>query len=182
MNKSSQIFKEIINYIETNKILGNDKIHNIKEYINSKIGFDVIEEKNEMQKIISNLFEINDLININKNIFISLIKNNLFDERMTFVFCDIDWLNINDISEYINSHNFIFVTNDLRKNIVNITQIESCVICNDFLVEIYDYNKLISYLELKMNTLINNKVIENYLKNEESVSNFYINYLIKYIR
>ena len=182
LSKSSYIFKEIINYFENFNILNNEKILDIKNHINNKIGFEVIEEKNELQKIVANIFEVNDLIQINKNVFLSMMKNNIFEERTTFLFCDIDWICINDISEFINDHNFIFITNDLRKNINNITQIESCVICNDKLLEIYDYNKLISYIELKMNTSINNEIIESYLKNEDKPGNFFINSLIKFIK
>lgn len=182
LNKSSCVFKEIINYFENFNILSNEKILNIKNYINRKMGFEIIEEKNELQKIVTNLFEVNDLIEINKNVFLSMIKNNIFEERTTFLLCDVNWLSVSDVSEFINDHNFIFISNDLRKNITNISQIESCVICNDKLLEIYDYNKLISYIELKMNTSINHEIIESYLKNEDKPGNFFINSLIKFIK
>lgn len=59
-------------------------------------------------------------------------------------------------------HNFIFITNDFRKNIKSINLIESVVLLADTILEIASKEKFVSFIEKKMNSLLTPNNLENF--------------------
>lgn len=175
-NKSNIIYKQLIDWFNEKNIIDQNKIIDIVNEINNKYNFEILSDRSDIVKIISNLFELTTDIYLNKEIFISFLKNNIFDERQTFIFSNVNWLKIDDIKEFINNYNFIFINNDFRMNLNNFNQIESVVILGSTCIELADKEKVISYLESKINTPFKENQLNEYVNNKDSELSCKIHY------
>ena len=117
---------------------------------------------------------------LTKDIFLSFLENDFFDESYTFIICDIEWLKIFDVMKFINVHKFIFISNDFRKNINIIKHLEIVVFVNDdILFEILDIDKLTSYIENKLNYSLTNEDIKSYIEDSNLDLVIKINEILK---
>lgn len=164
-NKNFSIFKKAMELLNSKNILDEEKIDQIVTEINNEYGFEILENKIDINKIVNYLFSLNSDIYLTKEIYLSFLKNDVFDESYTFIICDIEWLKIFDIIEYINNHKFIFITNDFRKNINIVKHLESVVIVNkNSVFEILDTDKLLSYIENKLNYSLTIENVISYIE------------------
>lgn len=163
MSKNSEFTKLLISELINNEFLSNKKIDETINKINNLFECEIIQEAIDINKIISNSVELNDDLYLNKKLFLKILDNNMFNEKITFILNDIDWLKTNDVAKYLNSFNFIFVTNDLRKNISTMLDFEACVLLNNKVFEIANYSILISYLEKQLNIIVDEKVLSNFI-------------------
>lgn len=169
LSKSSTIYKELLDKSINSNLINEDLISEIMNNINEKFDCSILQDKKDWHKIILNLWELNDGLYLNKKIFKKILESNFYSEKITFIIHDVDWLQVDDVKNYINRFNFIFITNDLRLNIKNISNIETLVILEDKLIEILDSDKILSYLENKTRYHMSNKILKNFfdMKNDE---------------
>lgn len=151
MSKNSILFKNILDILLEENFLDEKILLKVLDNINNKFDCEILEEKKDINKIVNNLFEINENLYLNKKIFLKILSSNIFSEKITFIINDLSWLKVKDINSYINSYNFIFITNDFRKNISNIKELEIVVFVNKMIFEVVDHDKLISFLEKEIN-------------------------------
>ena len=136
------------------------------ENINAEIGNDFLSLKNEQNKLLQTLIEINSDVFLNlKDFLFFLNTNELNDEKFTFIINDVSWLKIDDIKRYANIYNFIFLTNDVRKQLINYdgVNIDNLIVNfneNKF-IDFIDVNKINEYLENILNIELTS---ENYVK------------------
>lgn len=166
-SKSSEFYKKIINFMIDQKFLNEKAIDQTIDFINKLFDFDILENDIDFNKVIVNLLSINGDKYINKKLFLKILSSNLYSEKMTFLFNDIDWIKYDDIKPFLNNHNFIFITNDFRKNISNVSSLESVSLVNNKIFEIYDTDKLISYLEKELNICIDQKILTNFFDDKD---------------
>lgn len=181
-NKNFVVFKKALELVNSKNIIDEIKINEIVDEINLSYNFDIIENKIDINKIINYLFTMKTDQYLTKDIFLSFLENDFFDESYTFIICDIEWLKIFDVMKFINVHKFIFISNDFRKNINIIKHLEIVVFVNDdILFEILDIDKLISYIESKLNYSLTNEDFKSYIEDSDLGLVIKINEILKKI-
>lgn len=169
LNRSSILIKKILNVLEDKKLVNNELLVNVVNEINKWIGIEYLSlNDGDEIKIINFLLEITKDIDLNQELFTFLIENDFWNEKMLFIFDNVSWLKTNKLLNYLNIHNFLIISNDFRNYIHSINELELvCIINNKYeYFDILDTEKLLDFLELKLNTKINKQNINDMLENK----------------
>ena len=165
-NKNNMFIHYVLEQIGIDNLFDLTKLEQDIENINAEIGNDFLSLKNDQNKLLQTLIEINSDVFLNlKDFLFFLNTNKLNDEKFTFIINDVSWLKIDDIKRYANIYNFIFLTNDVRKQLINYDgdNIDNLIVNfneNKF-IDFIDVNKLNEYLENILNIKLSS---ENYAK------------------
>lgn len=171
LNKNSILVKKIIDLLAQKELINNEIITKILDQINEWIGINYLDlNDGDELKIINLIFEVAKDIYLNQDIFLFLLKNNVWTQKMFFVLDNVSWLKINELYQYLNEHNFLIICNDFRNYITNYKEIELVCIINDKYenVDLVDSTKLINYLELKLNSPIDYKNLNSIMTDTSS--------------
>lgn len=180
-SKSSILVEKLIEKIETLPLINQDNQEKIKNLFNQEFNFNILEtNEGDHLKIINLLFEIVSLNYLDSKSLEILLLEILAKKRHLIIFNDLSWIKINYLTKFLNLHDFIIVTSDFRKYISNINQLELvCLVSANNYFEIEDANKLVAYLEQKMNMNIDQNFINN-LKKDYYSDNAYS--FLKYVK
>ena len=165
-NKNNMFIHYVLEQIGIDNLFDLTKLEQDIENINAEIGNDFLSLKNDQNKLLQTLIEINSDVFLNlKDFLFFLNTNELNDEKFTFIINDVSWLKIDDIKRYANIYNFIFLTNDVRKQLINYDgdNIDNLIVNfneNKF-IDFIDVNKINEYLENILNIKLSS---ENYAK------------------
>ena len=165
-NKNNMFIHYVLEQIGIDNLFDLTKLEQDIENINAEIGNDFLSLKNDQNKLLQTLIEINSDVFLNlKDFLFFLNTNELNDEKFTFIINDVSWLKIDGIKRYANIYNFIFLTNDIRKQLINYdcNNIDNLIVNfneNKF-IDFIDVNKLNEYLENILNIKLSS---ENYAK------------------
>ena len=165
-NKNNMFIHYVLEQIGIDNLFDLTKLEQDIENINVEIGNDFLSLKNDQNKLLQTLIEINSDVFLNlKDFLFFLNTNELNDEKFTFIINDVSWLKIDGIKRYVNIYNFIFLTNDVRKQLINYdgNNIDNLIVNfneNKF-IDFIDVNKINEYLENVLNIKLSS---ENYVK------------------
>lgn len=183
LTKKSELLYEIIDLISSYPIINNENLHKIIETINNNLQLEVVEmNEGDITKIITTFLEIIDLNYLDQNKF-EIILNKYLKSKKLFILNNISWVNSQRLYQYLNDHYFIVLTNNFCQYISNKNELETLVIFKDNLVftEILDYERLIAYLEQKINTSIDDKIIQDFLNQTTNFTNLQIMFYLQKI-
>lgn len=183
LNKKSELLKEIIDLTSTYPLINQDNLNQIIATINNNLALDVLSSNDgDIIKIISTFLEVNDLNFLDETKF-EIILNKYLNSKKLFILNDLTWLNNQQIYNHLNEHNFIIITNNFCNYIKHKNELETLVIFKNNYVytEILDYEKLIAYLEMKINICIDDKIFHNFLKQTDEYINSQIMFYISKI-
>lgn len=171
LNKNSETISMILKYISDFPIINEENIEKIVSLINNNEANINILETNEgdLNKIISIFIDVIDLGYFDLKKFMFLLKNNFFKNYKLIVFDNVDWINVDILGELINWNNFIIITNDFTKYLDKVTNIDLLTFFDNNLeyFDILDNEKIISYLESKLNIELNNNFYKNNILNDK---------------
>lgn len=173
LNKNSSFTIYLLDLIKNDKAIVNETvIQKIVALVNNQFETEILSQTYDVERLISLIFDVEDLGYLTKDVFLKLLKMNFWSNKTTFLINDLDWLKLNDVLPYLNMHTFIFVTSDFRKNVNNLTQFEAIVFMDENNVfDVLDKDKFIAFLELKTNFEINNVILDSFIKGEKSWQN-----------
>ena len=166
-NKTNNLYKKIIDYSLSSNLINSEKVREIINLINEQIGVDFILENNDLSKLIVSLFALNTNEYINENSFYKFLEFNKSDTKKLIILQDLDFIKISRLKEFLNFYDFIIITNSFSC-IEDVSNLETLVIWNNKsnYLEVIDADKLLSYLELKINIPITKEIFNNFIKNE----------------
>ena len=179
-NKTNNLYKKIIDYSLDNNLINNEKVREIINLINEQIGVNFISENNDLSKLIASLFALNDNEYIDEKSFYKFLEFNKLDTKKLIVLHDLEFIKISKLKEFLNFYDFIIITNSFSC-IENISNLETLIIWNNNsnYLEVMDIDKLLSYLEEKINIPITKEIFNNFIKNEQNMKlNAEINYFL----
>ncbi len=162
---------ELLNeYIGNENIINSNIVNDIINKINQKVDFDLLTQNDgEKSKLIQLIFEILDDKFIDEKslkIIIEHLKNS-----KVFILDDISWIKLDFLYKYLNEHNFIILTNDFRKLLINKNQIELVVNVknNNNFTEFLDSEILFKHLEHDIAYEIDNQRFNEFINEPNSV-------------
>ena len=184
LNKSNNLYKKIIEYNLNNNLVNSEKVREIINLINEQIGVNFVLENNDLAKLITSLFLLNDEEYIDENSFYKFLDFNKSDTKKLIILHDLRFIKISKLKQFLNFYDFIIITNSFSC-IENISNLETLVIWNNLsnYLEIMDTHKLLSYLEEKINIPITKEIINNFInlkgnmKLNAEISYFLLNFL-----
>lgn len=180
MSKKSVIMQLILDNIYDYEILNRDNIISIQNKINNLLGYELLENKDsDYIKLINLIFELIDSDFLNNEI-LKLIIDKILLEKKLIIIDNVSWLNIELISNYLNNHDFIILTNDIR-NLINSTKYFECYV-NEQLNEILDLDILINYLQKEINeNNIDQNILKDFLNKKDNYTSYKIHQIMKKI-
>lgn len=182
LNKSNFLYKKIIETIEDNSLVNQNLINNIIDKINNELELeDLLLPQYDISKIISACFELNNLGYLDETKIINLLNKLDFDEKKLIVFDNVKFATYENCKKLLNNFNILIICSDLRNVINNFKQLELCVYVNNFIFEIINVEKIISYLELKTSLLIEEKDLNDYLSKKVNKKSSTIHFYLKNI-
>ena len=169
-NKTNSLYRKLITYSLDNNLINNEKVKEIINEINKLIGVDFILENNDLTKLISALFALNSEEYIDEESFYKFLDFNKSDTKQLIIIQDLTFIKISKIKEFLNYYDFIIVTN-IFSCIENISNLETLIIWNNInnYLEVIDTDKLLSYLEEKINVPITKEIFNNFINNQENL-------------
>lgn len=184
LSKKSFLTKDVIDSLEIYPLINYENSINIINNINNKYDYELVNNTDgDITKIINSLVELNEIGYINKKIFKICIEQVFNGERKLFILDEIEWIKINDLSNYLNEHHFLIITNNFKKYITNLKEIEITSIYNgnNNISEILSADKLINYIETEINEPFNSDDFRRYLNESNTIFSSKISNLIKNI-
>lgn len=183
-SKTNNLYKKIITYLLDNNLINSEKLKEIINDINESIGTNYIQENNDLSKLISALFALNTEEYINEECFYKYLEFNKSDTKQLVIIHDLWSIKISKLKEFLNYYDFIVISNSFSF-IENISNLETLVIWNNTnnYLEVLDTDKLLSYLEEKINIPITKEIFNNFINNEQNmklnaeISYFLLNFL-----
>lgn len=183
-SKTNNLYKKIITYLLDNNLINSEKLKDIINEINESIGTNYIQENNDLSKLISALFALNSEEYINEECFYKYLEFNKSDTKQLVIIHDVWSIKISKLKEFLNYYDFIVVSNSFSF-IENISNLETLVIWNNTnnYLEVLDTDKLLSYLEEKINVPITKETFNNFINNKQNmklnaeISYFLLNFL-----
>ncbi|WP_041362724.1 hypothetical protein [[Mycoplasma] mobile] len=162
-------------------LISHEKINEMSNDINQKLGFEFVSTNLDLEKNTKSFLEIDKDLLINEINILNILKiiDKYSNETISIL---IYGIKLKNFSEFIfNKLNIIYLIDKLAYNL-SFENIEQLVFANKKeIVEIFDKEKLINYLESGTKTLITVEKINNYLKGEESFDSFLINKFLEKI-
>lgn len=180
--KNNHLVKMLLDKIVAEKIVDEQKILALTDAINNDLGFQAIEEAIDWSKMISNLFAIPEETYLDRNTFLKMLEHSIWQEKCTFIFCDLDWLSVSDLKPYLNLHNFIFINHDFRNNVRLVSELEAVVFLdetNRVMLELIDLEVFVNFLSVKTSEYCSLDDLTSYLKKEVNLKNRKIFYAIE---
>lgn len=169
-SKTNNLYKKIITYLLDNNLINSEKLKEIINDINESIGTNYIQENNDLSKLISALFALNTEEYINEECFYKYLEFNKSDTKQLVIIHDLWSIKISKLKEFLNYYDFIVISNSFSF-IENISNLETLVIWNNTnnYLEVLDTDKLLSYLEEKINIPITKEIFNNFINNEQNM-------------
>lgn len=182
LNKKSFLINEINNKIASNNLINIELINEVVTLINNELGFDLLTiSSGDNVKIIQLIFDICNDVFLNEQL-LKIILSHL-DEKKFIIFDNISWLKLDLLFKYNNEHNFVILTNDFRKYIVNKKHLELIVNVknNGDYVDFIDVDKIFSYIESKINTAFTDQNFHSFIRDLDSFESLKVLSIIKNI-
>ena len=182
LNKKSFLIKEINDRIANNSLINISLINEVINLINADLGFNLLTVSDgDNTKIIQLLFDICNDVYLNDQLLKIILAH--LDETKLIIFDNISWLKLQHLSNYMNEHYFVILTNDFRKYMVNKNSLELVVNVknNGDYVDFIDVDKLFSYIETKINTTFDEQKFFNFIKDLNSFDSLKIFSILKQI-
>ncbi len=169
LNKKSNIYSRIIELLFEYKIINYENINQIINIINGEYQYELLEiNEGDNSKLISMFFELLNDKYLDQNL-LEIILNNVFDDKKLIIFDNIEWINLEFLSKFLNQHHFLVLTNNFEKYIQNYKEFEILTIMknNYDYFDVLDINHLCVYLQSKLNINIDhNNIVELLHKND----------------
>lgn len=183
LNKSNFLYKKIIETIEDNSLINQELVDQIIEKVNLDLGLEnLLLSQYDISKIISACFEMENLGYLDEKTIFNLLNKLNFDEKKLIVFDNVKFATYENCKKLLNNFNVLIICSDLRFVINNFKELELCCLINNFVFEIINIEKIISYLELKTSLSIAEKDLHNYLNNKNDQKSSLINFYLKNIQ
>ena len=161
LNKKSNIYSRIIELLFEYKIINYENINQIINIINGEYQYELLEiNEGDNSKLISMFFELLNDKYLDQNL-LEIILNNVFDDKKLIIFDNIEWINLEFLSKFLNQHHFLVLTNNFEKYIQNYKEFEILTIMknNYDYFDVLDINHLCVYLQSKLNINIDHNNI-----------------------
>lgn len=171
LNKGSILMKKIIDFIGSQNLINDELIRNLIQKINAWIGTDYLSiNEGDQLKLINLLFEIIKDFDLNQELFSFLLNNDCWPEKQLFIFDNVSWIKKEQLYSQLNNHAFLLLTSDFRNYFNYHQDLELITIFDDNYesIDLLDFDKVINYLELKMNQPITLDEINHHLKNKQT--------------
>ncbi|MBO7043468.1 hypothetical protein J6W34_02855 [bacterium] len=126
-SKTNNLYKKLITYLLDNNLINNEKLRDIINKINESIGANYIQENNDLTKLISALFELNNEEYIDEKCFYKFLDFNKCDAKQLIIIQDLTFIKISRLKDFLNYYDFIIVTN-VFSCIENISNLETLII------------------------------------------------------
>ena len=169
LNKKSNIYSRIIELLFEYKIINYENINQIINIINGEYQYELLEiNEGDNSKLISMFFELLNDKYLDQNL-LEIILNNVFDDKKLIIFDNIEWINLEFLSKFLNQHHFLVLTNNFEKYIQNYKEFEILTIMknNYDYFDVLDINHLCVYLQSELNINIDhNNIVELLHKND----------------
>lgn len=169
LNKKSNIYSRIIELLFEYKIINYENINQIINIINGEYQYELLEiNEGDNSKLISMFFELLNNKYLDQNL-LEIILNNVFDDKKLIIFDNIEWINLEFLSNFLNQHYFLVLTNNFEKYIQNYKELEILtIIKNNYdYFDVLDINHLCVYLQSELNINIDhNNIVELLHKND----------------
>ncbi|WP_373435604.1 hypothetical protein [Metamycoplasma equirhinis] len=143
------------------KFIDNDIVEDVKNQINLVIGRDNFLSINvEFAKLIKDLFEVDELLFVDKEIFFKWLEKNkdASSAKKTVILKNLNWIKISELVKYIDFYNFILLKSDPILACDESNQLEICFFQNDYIFKnVVDFEILEEqlYFENKVNLFKN---------------------------
>lgn len=171
LNKSSFLLKKVVDLIQDNNLINNQLLIDLIHKLNDWIGLDYVEiNEGDQIKIINLLLEVSKEIYLDEKSFKFLLENDFWTEKTLFIFDNVSWINLDYLLQHLNLHYFLILAVDFRNYINYFNELELVCLVNEKYesIDLLDHEKLIDYLELKMNMPITNDVMNDFLNKKQS--------------
>ena len=169
LNKKSNIYSRIIELLFEYKIINYENINQIINIINGEYQYELLEiNEGDNSKLISMFFELLNDKYLDQNL-LEIILNNVFDDKKLIIFDNIEWINLEFLSNFLNQHYFLVLTNNFEKYIQNYKELEILtIIKNNYdYFDVLDINHLCVYLQSELNINIDHdNIVELLHKND----------------
>lgn len=169
LTKKSNIYSRIIELLFEYKIINYENINQIINIINNEYQYELLEiNEGDNSKLISMFFELLNNKYLDQNL-LEIILNNVFDDKKLIIFDNIEWINLEFLSKFLNQHYFLVLTNNFEKYIQNYKELEILsIIKNNYdYFDVLDINHLCIYLQSELNINIDhNNIVELLHKND----------------
>ncbi|MBU3830702.1 MAG: hypothetical protein H9897_00865 [Candidatus Ureaplasma intestinipullorum] len=169
LTKKSNIFLRIIELLFEYKIINYENINQIINIINNEYQYELLEiNEGDNSKLISMFFELLNNKYLDQNL-LEIILNNVFDDKKLIILDNIEWINLEFLSKFLNQHYFLVLTNNFEKYIQNYKELEILtIIKNNYdYFDVLDINHLCVYLQSELNINIDhNNIVELLHKND----------------
>lgn len=169
LTKKSNIYSRIIELLFEYKIINYENINQIINIINNEYQYELLEiNEGDSSKLISMFFELLNDKYLDQNL-LEIILNNVFDDKKLIIFDNIEWINLEFFSKFLNQHYFLVLTNNFEKYIQNYKELEILtIIKNNYdYFDVLDINHLCVYLQSELNINIDhNNIVELLHKND----------------
>ena len=169
LNKKSNIYSRIIELLFEYKIINYENINQIINIINGEYQYELLEiNEGDNSKLISMFFELLNDKYLDQNL-LEIILNNVFDDKKLIILDNIEWINLEFLSKFLNQHYFLLLTNNFEKYIQNYKEFEILTIMknNYDYFDVLDINHLCVFLQSELNINIDhNNIVELLHKND----------------
>lgn len=169
LTKKSNIYSRIIELLFEYKIINYENINQIINIINNEYQYELLEiNEGDNSKLISMFFELLNNKYLDQNL-LEIILNNVFDDKKLIIFDNIEWINLEFLSKFLNQHYFLVLTNNFEKYIQNYKELGILtIIKNNYdYFDVLDINHLCVYLQSELNINIDhNNIVELLHKND----------------
>lgn len=169
LTKKSNIYSRIIELLFEYKIINYENINQIINIINGEYQYELLEiNEGDNSKLISMFFELLNDKYLDHNL-LEIILNNVFDDKKLIIFDNIEWINLEFLSKFLNQHYFLVLTNNFEKYIQNYKELGILtIIKNNYdYFDVLDINHLCVYLQSELNINIDhNNIVELLHKND----------------
>lgn len=171
LTKSNQFLKNIILTFDINKIINKEILAKILELLN-KDSYNLFNFNDDPIDLLGKNFQLNKKIEMNEVNFLKILDcYKSSNKKKTIIISNCKWFSFKKIKNYLNWFNFIIITNSLRNISLNSFELEEVVAIENYQnnwYEILDKNKLLLYIESKINTNFSDVELNKYLnKNNE---------------
>lgn len=170
LSKKSFLFSKINELLFENKIVNFDSIKNIVDIVNNNYNYELLEiNEGDTGKLINMFFELTNDKYLDKKVFEIILKD-VFEEKKLIIIDNLEWIEIDWLANFLNSHNFIILTNNFKKYISKNREFEILTIIKEKYeyIDILDLNHLCNYLQLKLDINIDhNNIVELINKNDQ---------------
>lgn len=169
LTKKSNIYSRIIELLFEYKIINYENINQIINIINNEYQYELLEiNEGDNSKLISMFFELLNNKYLDQNL-LEIILNNVFNDKKLIIFDNIEWINLEFLSKFLNQHYFLVLTNNFEKYIQNYKELGILtIIKNNYdYFDVLDINHLCVYLQSELNINIDhNNIVELLHKND----------------